>query len=75
MHYQKYNNIPELFKFLAKVEDKEVRPRDTYISSTLAENENNSGMLLQGVSKPCPPIPGPSGWTPGKINDCRVKYI
>ena len=30
---------------------------------------------IQGVSKPCPPIPGPSGRTLGKINDCRVKYI
>ena len=30
---------------------------------------------IQGISKPCPPIPGPSGATLGKTNDCPVKYI
>ena len=30
---------------------------------------------VQGISKPFPPIPGPSGSTLGKINDCPVKYI
>ena len=44
IHYQKYNNIPELFTFAAKVEDIRLVQVSPYILH-LAGNVNNSGML------------------------------